>query len=152
MIVSGFCREIRHKTTHDHGNRRENKARNVRGMTFAELHYRDVPLLLPNAWDVASALAFVAAGYEAIGTTSFGVASSIGRPDGRRATREANIALARALTTLPVYITLDIEDGYTDDPDAVADYVAALGVAGINIEDSGDARLIPPDRHAAKVA
>lgn len=121
-------------------------------MTFAELHYRDVPLLLPNAWDVPSALAFAEAGYEAIGTTSFGVASSIGRPDGRRATRETNIALARALTTLPVYVTLDIEDGYTDDPDEVADYVAGLGVAGVNIEDSGDEHLIPPARHAAKVA
>jgi 2-methylisocitrate lyase-like PEP mutase family enzyme len=127
-------------------------ARNVPGMTFAELHDRDIPLLLPNAWDVPSALAFVDAGFEAIGTTSFGVASSIGRPDGRRATRDANIALARALTTLPVHVSLDIEDGYSDDPDTVAAYVAALGAAGINVEDSVDERLIAPADHAAKVA
>lgn len=126
--------------------------RNVPGMTFAELHNRDIPLLLPNAWDVPSALAFVEAGFEAVGTTSFGVASSIGRPDGRRATRDANIALARALTTLPVHISMDIEDGYSDDPDTVAAYVAALGAAGINIEDSIDERLIAPADHAAKVA
>lgn len=121
-------------------------------MTFAELHHRETPLLLPNAWDVPSALAFAAAGFEAIGTTSFGVASAAGRPDGRRATREANIALAQALRTLPTFISVDIEDGYTDDPPEVADYVAALGVAGVNIEDSTDERLVPPAAHAAKVA
>lgn len=121
-------------------------------MSFAELHDRDLPLLLPNAWDVSSALAFAEAGFEAIGTTSFGVAASIGRPDGRQGTREANIVLARALTKLPAYITMDIEDGYTDDPTEIADYVAELGVAGINIEDSTDGQLNPPFEHAAKVA
>ncbi|HVC72391.1 MAG TPA: isocitrate lyase/phosphoenolpyruvate mutase family protein, partial [Mycobacteriales bacterium] len=65
--------------------------------SFAELHHRDLPLLLPNAWDLPSALALVAAGFVAVGTTSFGVASSLGRPDGARATRDANTALARAL-------------------------------------------------------
>ena len=41
-------------------------------MSFRELHFQDVPLLLPNAWDVGSALAFVAAGFPAVGTTSLG--------------------------------------------------------------------------------
>jgi 2-methylisocitrate lyase-like PEP mutase family enzyme len=121
-------------------------------MTFADLHHRDQVLLLPNAWDLPSALAFAAAGFEAIGTTSFGVAASIGRPDGGRATKEANAVLARQLAPLPVYVSIDIEDGYTDDPDEVAAYVAELGVAGINIEDSTDGSLIPPEAHAAKVA
>jgi 2-methylisocitrate lyase-like PEP mutase family enzyme len=80
-------------------------------MTFSDLHHRDKPLLLPNAWDVPSALAFVEEGFEAIGTTSFGVASSIGRPDGARATKEANLALARRLARLPIYVSVDIEDG-----------------------------------------
>jgi 2-methylisocitrate lyase-like PEP mutase family enzyme len=40
--------------------------------TFRDLHYGDAPLLLPNAWDVGSALAFATAGFAAIGTTSFG--------------------------------------------------------------------------------
>jgi 2-methylisocitrate lyase-like PEP mutase family enzyme len=66
-------------------------------MTFAELHRGPEPLVLPNAWDVPSALAMVAEGFPAIGTTSFGVASSQGNPDGGRASREANLALARAL-------------------------------------------------------
>ena len=120
--------------------------------SFAELHHRDLPLLLPNAWDVPSALALVAAGFEAVGTTSLGVASSLGRPDGARATRDANTALARALSTLDCHISMDVEDGYADDPEEVAGYVAALPVAGVNIEDSTAERLVPPAAYAAKVA
>jgi 2-methylisocitrate lyase-like PEP mutase family enzyme len=121
-------------------------------MSFHDLHHGDRPLVLPNAWDVPSALAFLAAGFAAIGTTSFGVASGLGRPDGGRATREANLALARELAKLPCHISVDIEDGYADEPDRVADYVASLDVAGVNIEDSTAEKLIPPEAHAAKVA
>jgi len=120
-------------------------------MTFRELHYGDAPLLLPNAWDVPSALALLAAGFGAIGTTSFGVASSLGRPDGGRSTRAANTELAEALRPLDCFVSLDIEDGYADDPAEVADYVSGLPVHGINIEDSTSERLIPADDHAAKV-
>lgn len=120
-------------------------------MAFHELHRRELPLVLPNAWDVPSALAFLDAGFEAIGTTSLGVAAGMGRPDGGRATREANILLARALSRLPCFISVDIEDGYADEPDAVADYTAELDAAGINIEDSSAERLIGPEVHAAKV-
>jgi hypothetical protein len=123
-------------------------------MTFHELHDAAEPLLLPNAWDVPSALTFLDAGFAAIGTTSFGIASSLGRPDGGRATRDANLALARALSSLPAYVSVDIEDGYDDDPEQVAAYVAELaaaGAAGINIEDSSAEQLIAPEAHAAKV-
>jgi 2-methylisocitrate lyase-like PEP mutase family enzyme len=120
-------------------------------MTFRDLHHGDFPLLLPNAWDVASAIAFADAGFPAIGTTSFGVAAAYGHADGARLIRDANLELARSLTALPVHISVDIEDGYDDDPARVADYVAELGVAGINIEDSTGGRLIAPEAHAAKV-
>ncbi len=121
-------------------------------MSFHELHHGDSPLLLPNAWDVPSALAFLDAGFAAIGTTSFGVASSIGRPDGGRSTKDANLSLARELSRLPCHISMDIEDGYADEPDEVAAYAAGLGVAGVNIEDSFAERLIAPEAYAAKVA
>ncbi len=121
-------------------------------MTFRDLHDGELPLLLPNAWDVASALAFAAAGFPAIGTTSFGVAAAAGHPDGGRSTKDATAGLAAQLARLPVPVSADIEDGYDDDPDAVAAYVAALGVAGINIEDSSAEQLIAPGAHAAKVA
>jgi len=120
--------------------------------TFADLHAGPLPLLLPNAWDVPSALAFLAEGYPAIGTTSFGVASSLGRPDGGRATREANLRLAEQLRPLPVFVSIDIEDGCSDDPDEVAAYVARLGVDGVNLEDSTAERLVDPAAFAAKVA
>jgi 2-methylisocitrate lyase-like PEP mutase family enzyme len=121
-------------------------------MSFRDLHYAGQPLLLPNAWDVPSALAFADAGYRAIGTTSFGVAASAGHPDGGRSSREPTKTLVRQLQNLPAYVSADVEDGYHDDPDEVADYVAGLGAAGINIEDSTDEKLISPQVHAAKVA
>jgi 2-methylisocitrate lyase-like PEP mutase family enzyme len=121
-------------------------------MNFAELHHGELPLLLPNAWDVASALAFVAAGFPAVGTTSFGVGAAAGRPDGGRASQGATTALVRALAGLPVPVSADIEDGYADDPAEVARYVSRLGAAGINIEDSTGEALVDPAAHAAKIA
>lgn len=121
-------------------------------MTFNDLHHGKLPLLLPNAWDVPSALALLGCGFAAIGTTSFGVASSLGRPDGGRATKNANVELATALRPLDCYVSIDIEDGYSDEPSEVAEYVARLPVDGINIEDSTGETLIPPHAHAAKVA
>jgi 2-methylisocitrate lyase-like PEP mutase family enzyme len=121
-------------------------------MSFHDLHHEGVPFVLPNAWDVPSALAYLADGFTAIGTTSFGVASGGGHRDGGRAIRSANITLAAALAPLPCHVSVDIEDGYSDDPDAVADYVAQMSIAGINIEDSTDEKLIDPDLAAAKVA
>ncbi|HEY1703310.1 MAG TPA: isocitrate lyase/phosphoenolpyruvate mutase family protein [Trebonia sp.] len=121
-------------------------------MSFRDLHYEESPLLLPNAWDAGSAIAFADAGFPAIGTTSFGVGAAAGRPDGARASRDATAGLVRALAGLPAYISADIEDGYSDDHGEVADYVAALGADGVNIEDSTDEVLIDPARHAAKIA
>lgn len=123
-------------------------------MSFRELHFQDSPFLLPNAWDVGSALAFMAAGYPAIGTTSFGIATSTGMPDGGRSSKPATSALAAQLTRLPAHITTDIEDGYSDDPVKVADYAAELshmGVVGVNIEDSLDGHLVDPATLAAKI-
>ena len=74
---------------------------------FAELHHGPEPLLLPNAWDVASALAFVADGFCTIGTTSFGVASTLGKPDGGGSTRAANLRLAEQLAGLPILLSVD---------------------------------------------
>src|SRR5947209_11189536 len=113
-------------------------------MSFHDLHHRGIPFVLPNAWDVPSALAYVADGFTAVGTTSFGVASSAGHRDGARAIASANAALAAALEPLGCYVSVDIEDGYSDDPEFVADYVAAMSIAGINIEDSTNQELIDP--------
>jgi 2-methylisocitrate lyase-like PEP mutase family enzyme len=123
--------------------------------TFRQLHYLDSPLVLPNAWDVGSALAFVDAGFPAIGTTSFGIAASAGYPDGVRSSKAATIALAARLVRMSVHITADVEDGYSDDPAEVAESVAelgALGVAGVNLEDSRDGHLVDASTAAAKIS
>ncbi|GAA2536514.1 isocitrate lyase/phosphoenolpyruvate mutase family protein [Streptomyces fimbriatus] len=127
-------------------------APSVRPMTsFAELHHADEPLLLPNAWDHASALALADRGFGAVGTTSLGVAAAAGLPDGAAATREQTLLLARTLGAGPFLLSVDAEDGFSDDPDEVAESARelfALGAVGINLEDG----LGPADRHAAKIA
>jgi 2-methylisocitrate lyase-like PEP mutase family enzyme len=123
--------------------------------TFRELHHTTAPLLLPNAWDVGSALAFATVGFPAVGTTSFGIAASAGLPDGGRSSKAVTTALVAQLCRLPVHVTADIEDGYSDDPAEVAELVAqlaALGVAGVNLEDSTAGHLVDPAAFATKVA
>ncbi|WP_349361624.1 isocitrate lyase/PEP mutase family protein [Arthrobacter antibioticus] len=127
------------------------------GMTmasFQDLHHAEAPLVLPNAWDVGSALAFAAAGFPAIGTTSFGISVSTGSPDGGRSSKQATAALTTILGRLPVHLTADIEDGYSENPSEVADFVAELaahGVVGVNIEDSTSGHLVDPAIFASKV-
>ena len=114
---------------------------------FADLHVPGDPLVLPNAWDHASAAMFAAAGFPAVGTTSLGVAAALGLRDGAAETAEATIDLAHRLTHLPVPVSMDIENGFSTDPAEVAAYVARLGpVAGVNLEDQLS------DDHAAVIA
>lgn len=108
--------------------------------------------MLPNAWDVPSALAYVDVGFPAVSTTSFGVAVTSGRPDGRRASRDATLSLVLDLDAISVPLSVDIEDGYADHPAEVAAFVSLLGAAGVNLEDSTGERLVEPDAHAAKIA
>ncbi|MFD6290832.1 isocitrate lyase/phosphoenolpyruvate mutase family protein [Streptomyces sp. NPDC060205] len=125
--------------------------------TFAALHHPDAgaPLLLPNAWDHASAAALAAQGFVAIGTTSLGVAAAAGLRDGSAATRDASLALALALGQGPFLLSVDAEGGFSDDPAEVAEVareLAAVGAVGINLEDGrADGTLAPVELHAAKI-
>ncbi|MGW6012139.1 isocitrate lyase/PEP mutase family protein [Streptomyces sp. NPDC055210] len=125
--------------------------------TFAALHHPDAgsPLLLPNAWDHASAAALAAQGFTAIGTTSLGVAAAAGLPDGSAATRDASLALALALGQGPFLLSVDAEGGFSDDPAEVAEVareLAAVGAVGINLEDGrADGTLTPAELHAEKI-
>lgn len=123
-------------------------------MTFAALHRPGDPVVLPNAWDVGSARALVAAGFPAIGTTSLGITASRGMPDATRGGRELTVESTRQLLTaaLGCYLTCDIEDGFADEPGEVAQFVESLGVDGVNIEDATDGGLRPAPVHAAKIA
>lgn len=118
---------------------------------FAALHHAPTPLLLPNAWDHASALALAAQAFPAIGTTSLAVAAAAGLPDGAAATREETLRLALVLGSEPFLLSVDAEGGFSEDPDEVGEFafqLAAVGAVGINLEDG----LGPVDRHAAKIA
>jgi 2-methylisocitrate lyase-like PEP mutase family enzyme len=114
---------------------------------FGDLHRPGRPLVLPNAWDFASAAALVDAGFAAIGTTSLGVAAANGRPDAAGETRAETVALVRELATLPCLLTVDIEAGFGD-PAGVAAEVAGLGAVGLNIEDG----LGPAEDQAVAIA
>jgi 2-methylisocitrate lyase-like PEP mutase family enzyme len=129
-------------------------AAGARRQVFAALHRRGQPFLLPNAWDVASALLLADAGFPAVATTSLGVTAAAGFVDGTGTGRPATVALAASvIPRLQVPVTIDAEGGYSDDPAAVADLaaeLAGLGAAGINLEDvtaSGEFR--PPEAQAA---
>jgi 2-methylisocitrate lyase-like PEP mutase family enzyme len=105
---------------------------------FRALHRPGDPLVLPNAWDFASAASLVRAGFRAIGTTSLGVAAAAGLPDAEGRTRAETYALARRLGRLDCRVTVDIEGGFSDHPEDVARLafdLASAGAVGVNIED-----------------
>ena len=116
------------------------------------LHRPGAPLLLPNAWDVATARAVVAAGFPVVATTSAGVAGALGHEDHEGAPGDEMLAVAaRIAERVEAPVTVDAEAGYGMAP---AELVAALqraGAAGCNLEDTdhGTGGLRDPHQHAA---
>jgi 2-methylisocitrate lyase-like PEP mutase family enzyme len=112
---------------------------------FRALHERPGVFIMPNPWDAGTAKLFASLGFEALATTSLGVASSLGRVDGTLAlSRDELLANCReiaAATDLPV--SADLENGYADDPEEAASILrlaAEAGIVGGSIEDAtGDA-------------
>ncbi|HSS16877.1 MAG TPA: isocitrate lyase/phosphoenolpyruvate mutase family protein [Candidatus Dormibacteraeota bacterium] len=118
-----------------------------KGTTFRALHQRDRAFIIPNPWDVGTARLLQSLGFEALATTSAGFAFSIGKPDGAvdRGAMLAHAADLVGATDLPV--SADLENGYGDDPAAVAETVrlaADTGLAGCSIEDVGARRQPAP--------
>src|SRR5690349_5396474 len=122
---------------------------------FRNKHRGPRLLLLPNAWDAMSARVFVAAGFDAIATTSGGVAWSLGYADGERAPwNEVVAATGRIVRAARVPVTADIEAGYGETPDEVMRSVAEIikaGAVGVNLED-GTLRGPVPIRSPADAA
>ncbi|TDK24070.1 isocitrate lyase/phosphoenolpyruvate mutase family protein [Arthrobacter crusticola] len=121
-------------------------------LSFVDLHHGPSPLILPNAWDVGSALVFREEGFPAVGTTSLGLAARDGHADARRSVQHSTERLVHQLLGLGCYVSADIEDGFSDSPADVAEYVHRLKAHGINIEDSTGGSLIDPDLHGAKIS
>src|SRR3954449_6176474 len=115
------------------------------------LHRPGAPLLLPNAWDVATARAVVAAGFPVVATTSGGVAATLGYDDHEGAPGDEMLATAaRIARHVDVPVTVDAEAGYGMDPAELVAALRTVGAAGFNLEDSDHAagRLRDPDHHA----
>ena len=124
-----------------------------------QLHEGPEVLVLPNAWDLPSALLLAdLPEVRAIGTTSAGLAAAAGRPDGEEVTLDQVLAVVAPITAaLAIPVTVDLEAGYGAEPAQVSRSIAAVvaaGAAGVNLEDGsvGGPGLDAADRHAAKIA
>lgn len=113
-----------------------------KGGEFRALHEREGAFVIPNPWDAGTARILAALGFEALATTSAGLAFSLGKPDGG-VTREEALAHCRAIvaaTELPV--SADLEKGFGDSPESAAETIRAAaetGLAGCSLEDfTGD--------------
>lgn len=120
------------------------------------LHRRGDPLVLVNAWDVASAQRVAAAGGAAIGTSSVAVAGSLGLPDDRTTPVAAVFdAVRRIAGAVEAPVTADLLDGYGLTGDELVGRLLAAGAVGCNLEDSdhtGPGGQVPPEVHAERIA
>jgi 2-methylisocitrate lyase-like PEP mutase family enzyme len=129
--------------------------RDRKGQRFRDLHAGE-PFVIPNPWDAGSARVFAALGFNALASTSSGLAFTLGRLDGD-VTLDEVVEHARTLeraTDLPV--SLDLENGYGDDPESAARAIsraAQAGAVGGSIEDyDGKGRLYDLGRAVERVA
>jgi 2-methylisocitrate lyase-like PEP mutase family enzyme len=143
LAVARFCATISRRRA-----RTVDKAIQARAEVFRRLHERPGIFVVPNPWDAGSAKLLESLGFEALATTSAGLAFSRGRPDCAAAIdRDGTLANARAIvdaTTLPV--SADLENGFGDDPQTCAETIeraAAVGLAGGSIEDATGRRDAP---------
>src|SRR5260370_6362568 len=110
-----------------------------KGRAFRALHERDRAFIIPNPWDVGTARLLAYLGFEALATTSMGYAFSLGRRD-NTLDREETLANASAIASAtPLPVSADLENGFGDAPEIVAETIklaAAAGVVGGSIEDA----------------
>jgi 2-methylisocitrate lyase-like PEP mutase family enzyme len=105
---------------------------------FLELHQPGRPLLMPNAWDIGSAVLFAAVGFEALATTSGGFAATRARADGMMTREEVLAHSGELVAAVDIPVSADLENCFAHDPEGVADTIAAakaLGLAGGSVED-----------------
>ncbi len=111
-----------------------------KALQFRSLHSESTILVLPNAWDAASARIFEQAGFPAVATTSSGVAASLGYSDGQHISRDMVIEVTERITrSVNCPVSIDIEAGYGETVEDILQTVKAVidaGAVGINIEDS----------------
>jgi 2-methylisocitrate lyase-like PEP mutase family enzyme len=109
-----------------------------KGRAFRALHARDTAFIIPNPWDAGTSRLLAQLGFEALATTSAGYAFSAGQPDNTvdRARMLEHVSMIAAATELPV--SADLENGFGDAPETVAETIRLAGMAGAvggSIED-----------------
>lgn len=127
--------------------------------TFRDRHIATAgPLVLPNAWDAASTIIYEAAGFDAVGTSSAGIAAALGAPDGEHVSRDEMLAVVERIAhSVDIPVSADIEAGYGTSPQAVAETVRRTidaGAVGINLEDGSDEvaiGLVDREDHVATI-
>jgi 2-methylisocitrate lyase-like PEP mutase family enzyme len=112
-----------------------------RGEHFRQLHTGGEMLVLPNPWDIGTARLFANLGFQGLATTSAGLAFSLGRRDGDAAvSRDETLEHVRAIVdATPLPVTADLENGFGESPETVAQTVrlaGEIGLAGASIEDA----------------
>ncbi|GGS33301.1 isocitrate lyase/PEP mutase family protein [Actinokineospora fastidiosa] len=113
-----------------------------------ELH-RGEMLVLPNAWDAASAATVVEAGFPVVATASAAVSAMLGHPDGEGAPwQEMFAAAARIARAVSVPVTVDAEAGYGMGPRELVDRLLETGAVGCNLEDTDHTSGGLTDAHA----
>ena len=132
------------------------KASEKKTSLFRQLHQGPSILVLPNAWDVATARIFSALGFPAIATTSSGIANCLGYADGENIPLDEMLfMIKRIVNAVDLPVTADIEAGYTNDTEELSRTIASvigLGVVGINLEDSSASdELIDVDLQTEKL-
>lgn len=110
-----------------------------KGRAFRALHEREGAFIIPNPWDPGSARLLAHLGFEALATTSMGYAFSIGKLDATLSRDEALANASAIASATPLPISADLENGYGDAPEIVAETIRLAGEAGVvggSIEDA----------------
>src|SRR5919197_2926716 len=108
--------------------------------TLRALHVPGDPLVLPNAWDAASARMVEAAGFPVVATSSVATAAILGYEDGEEAPAEEVLAAVERISrSVSLPVTVDFERGYGLPPAELVERLAAAGAVGVNLEDSNPA-------------
>jgi len=111
------------------------------------LHHAPEPLVLPNAWDAATARSVIDAGFPAVATTSSGVSAALGYADGEHTPVDEMFNAVQRITRVApdVPVTADIESGYGLSPEDLVKRLLAAGAVGCNLEDTD--HHTPPGSH-----
>ena len=121
-----------------------------------QLHAGPGMLVLPNAWDAASARVIEAAGFPALATTSAGVANALGYEDHQGAPASEMLEAAAHVTrAVSIPVTVDFEAGYGMSPAEIVEQLVAVGAAGFNFEDSdhdSNAAMLDAELQAERIA